>query len=94
MTALLLTMLVYAVGIAITIAGGFLLEDEKYALGGSGLRHRASSQYFGWIPFAGLKILKPQEALVLTLFGNYIGTLKGEGFYFVNPFCAAVNTRR
>ena len=33
MTALLLTMLVYAVGIAITIAGGFLLEDEKYALG-------------------------------------------------------------
>ena len=28
---------------------------------------------------------------MLTLFGNYIGTLKGEGFYFVNPFCAAVN---
>lgn len=34
----------------------------------------------------GLKILKPQEALVLTLFGKYIGTLKGEGFYYVNPF--------
>lgn len=45
----------------------------------------------GWIPFLGLKILKPQEALVLTLFGKYIGTLKGDGFYFVNPFCAAVN---
>ena len=45
----------------------------------------------GWIPFLGLKILKPQEALVLTLFGNYKGTLKGEGFYFVNPFCVAVN---
>ena len=45
----------------------------------------------GWIPFLGLKILKPQEALVLTLFGNYKGTLKGEGFYFVNPFCTAVN---
>ncbi len=36
-------------------------------------------------------MLGPQEALVLTLFGNYIGTLKGEGFYFVNPFCVAVN---
>ena len=24
---------------------------------------------------------------MLTLFGKYIGTLKGEGFYFVNPFC-------
>ena len=45
----------------------------------------------GWIPYLGLKILKPQEALVLTLFGKYIGTLKGEGFYFVNPFCQAVN---
>ncbi len=44
-----------------------------------------------WIPFCGLKILKPQEALVLTLFGTYIGTLKGEGFYFVNPFVSAVN---
>ena len=28
---------------------------------------------------------------MLTLFGNYIGTLKGEGFYWVNPFCTAVN---
>lgn len=41
--------------------------------------------------FAGLKVLKPQEALVLTLFGKYIGSLKGEGFYFVNPFCVAIN---
>ncbi len=39
----------------------------------------------------GLKILGPQEALVLTLFGNYVGTLKGEGFYWVNPFCSPVN---
>ena len=44
-----------------------------------------------WIPIMGLKVLKPQEALVLTLFGKYIGTLKGEGFYFVNPFCTGVN---
>lgn len=46
---------------------------------------------FGWIFFLGLKVLKPQEALVLTLFGKYIGTLKNSGFYFVNPFCTAVN---
>ena len=45
----------------------------------------------GWIPFLGLKVLKPQEALVLTLFGKYVGTLKDAGFYFVNPFCQAVN---
>ncbi len=45
----------------------------------------------GWIPAIGLKVLGPQEALVLTLFGKYIGTLREEGFYFVNPFCSAVN---
>lgn len=46
----------------------------------------------GPIIFAGLKVLKPNEALVLTLFGKYYGTLKGEGFFFVNPFVSAVNT--
>lgn len=45
----------------------------------------------GWIPFLGLKVLRPQEALVLTLFGKYVGTLKDAGFYYVNPFCQAVN---
>ncbi|MBQ7611484.1 MAG: SPFH domain-containing protein [Spirochaetaceae bacterium] len=44
--------------------------------------------------FAGLKVLAPQEALVLTLFGKYVGTLKGEGFYFVNPFCTGLNTAK
>ncbi len=44
-----------------------------------------------WIPLIGLKVLKPQEALVLTLFGKYVGTIKGDGFYAVNPFCVAFN---
>ena len=46
---------------------------------------------FAWFPYLGLRVLKPQEALVLTLFGKYVGTIKGEGFYFVNPFCSSVN---
>ena len=45
----------------------------------------------GWILLLGLKVLKPNEALVLTLFGRYVGTLKGDGFFFVNPFCTAFN---
>lgn len=40
---------------------------------------------------AGLKILKPNEAYVFTLFGKYNGSLKGAGFYFVNPFVSATN---
>lgn len=46
---------------------------------------------FGWIVLLGLRVLKPQEALVLTLFGKYYGTLKNAGFYHVNPFCVGVN---
>ena len=45
----------------------------------------------GWILWPGLKVIRPQEALVLTLFGKYIGSLKGDGFYCVNPFCSMVN---
>lgn len=44
-----------------------------------------------WLIFCGIKVIKPNEALVLTLFGKYIGTLKKEGIYYVNPFCVAVN---
>lgn len=40
--------------------------------------------------FAGLKVLDPNAALVLTLFGKYNGTLKKDGFWFVNPFSAAI----
>ena len=45
----------------------------------------------GPVLYVGLKVLKPNEALVLTLFGKYYGTLKGDGFFFVNPFTTAVN---
>ena len=46
--------------------------------------------FFGWFFFLGLKTVRPNEALVLTLFGKYYGTIKKEGFYRVNPFCTAV----
>jgi len=45
----------------------------------------------GFIMYGGLKVVKPQEALVFTLFGKYYGTIREEGFYFVNPFVTAVN---
>jgi regulator of protease activity HflC (stomatin/prohibitin superfamily) len=39
--------------------------------------------------YCGLKVLNPNEAYVLTLFGKYYGTLRGPGFFFVNPFVTA-----
>ena len=36
----------------------------------------------------GFLVLKPNESAVLTLFGRYIGTVRREGFHWVNPFYA------
>ncbi len=90
MAVLLLSILLYVGAILCVVFGGVMLDDGR--MGGAALLVVGILWVLaGWIPFCGLKVLKPQEALVLTLFGKYIGTLKGEGFYFVNPFCVGVN---
>lgn len=93
MAALLITLLLYLAGIGATIFGGVMIESDVLPLPASIAIFAVGLIWIciGWIPFLGLKVLKPQEALVLTLFGNYVGTLKDDGFYFVNPFCSAVN---
>lgn len=83
MVVLIATILGYLLGIAVFI-GGIVVNPVLAIAGGIWI-------CIGWIPFLGLKVLKPQEALVLTLFGQYIGTLREEGFYYVNPFCVSVN---
>lgn len=40
----------------------------------------------GILSLAGLIIINPNESKALTLFGKYIGTVKTDGFYWVNPF--------
>lgn len=87
--ALLLGVLgIYVLAVAGVVGGIVLVEKtENPALLIIGIL----AVLLGWIPATGLKVLKPQEALVLTLFGKYIGTLKGDGFYAVNPFCTSVN---
>lgn len=88
MLVLILTTLLYVAAIAGCVFGGMLVSDGKSpAL----LVISIVWVCLGWIPYCGLKVLKPQEALVLTLFGKYVGTLKNEGFYYVNPFCTSVN---
>ena len=90
MSMMLLCILLYILAILGIVFGGIKLD--RGALSGLALFIPGLVwALLGWIPFCGLKVLKPQEALVLTLFGKYVGTLKGEGFYFVNPFCSGVN---
>ena len=84
MAMLLLTILLYVVAIAVLVVSvnfGMLIPMVLAII----------VLALGWIILPGLKVLRPQEALVLTLFGKYVGTIRGEGFYWVNPFCTAVN---
>lgn len=90
MPALIIIALLYAASIAIMVVGGIGM-DKGSTIGTVLFVIGCIWVCVGWLPMLGLKILKPQEALVLTLFGDYVGTLKGEGFYYINPFCIGVN---
>ena len=88
---LLLLVLLYAAGIGCIVAGCILEENGVPVIWGILVAVGVVWMVLGWIPFLGLTVLKPQEAVVLTLFGNYVGTLREPGFYYVNPFCTSVN---
>ena len=66
-----------------SIAGGVLLTVASFIL-----------WIFTIICFPGLRIVKPNEALVLSLFGKYHGTIYEPGFFFVNPFSTAIYPRK
>lgn len=93
MAMLLLNLTLIIASIALLIVGIVMLnKDDSNVLGI--VLFIVSLLYLGVgcpLLFIGLKVLKPNEALVLTLFGKYYGTIKGEGFYFVNPFVTAIN---
>ncbi|RYG15353.1 MAG: SPFH domain-containing protein [Chitinophagaceae bacterium] len=58
----------------------FCFAAENFGLGGFLLG--AISVVLG----PGLIIVNPNESKVLTLFGQYVGTVKSDGFFWVNPF--------
>ncbi len=90
MAVMLLTIALYLAAVALTVFGGMKMDEGRgwaiplFVLGIVWL-------CVGWIPVLGLKVLRPQEALVLTLFGKYMGTLREAGFFFVHPFSTAIN---
>ena len=84
MIAMLLTILLLIAAIGAIVAGA-VMEEKEISGSIAVLILGIVLCVIGWIPFMGLKVLKPQEALVLTLFGDYKGTIREPGFYFVNP---------
>lgn len=95
--ALLLLLLGLLGSIGLFVASIFMMIEGDttgkgiwYAFGGISMGVSIIAFVFILIFFAGLHAIKPNEALVLTLFGKYYGTIKKSGFYFTNPFCSAV----
>ena len=94
MAMLTLFIALYVAAIAAIVSGAIMTETAESAKSVISIILIVIGVVYvglGWIFFLGLKVLKPQEALVLTLFGKYVGTIKEAGFYYVNPFCTAVN---
>ena len=88
MAVLVLTILLILADIAAIVYGAIISTDEAPS---ALLIGAFIVMLIIWIPLLGLRVLKPQEALVVTLFGKYMGTLKGDGFFWVNPFSSSFN---
>lgn len=66
----------------LTILRGAAMDRPLLAVGGALLL------VFTVICLGGLFIVNPNEARVLTLFGNYVGSAKTPGLWWINPFTA------
>lgn len=91
MLVLLLELVIYALAVVGIVFSAITYDNNKETVYIVLLVISIVVASVGWIPLCGLRVLKPQEALVLTLFGKYVGTIREAGFYFVNPFCTAIN---
>lgn len=68
------------------LAGVFLCASEVAIIGVPVILLSIIFFVISCILFGGLKMVKPNEAMVLTLFGKYYGTIKKAGYFLVNPF--------
>lgn len=84
--AIILEVVFFFVGCGLTAAGSYLTVIGVLLLPICVIFFVISCILFG-----GLKTVKPNEAMVLTLFGKYHGTIKKSGFFLVNPFASAFN---
>lgn len=88
---LALILVLFFGSIAVAICGPLMLWDTNVPLSITLIVVASLVFLLDLFLMAGLKILNPNEALVFTLFGKYHGTLKKDGYYWVNPFCEGIN---
>jgi len=90
-TVLLLLLIELALSITLFVLGCIFLDAGNYVPGGLMLSVGivAFLAFFFLVP--GLHIINPNEAFVMTYFGQYYGTIKKQGFYYTHPFASGFN---
>ncbi len=91
---LFLLLLVFLLAGAGCVFGGISIDKGSVVLGGILLGLSSLVLVVDLVCVPGLKIIKPNEALVLSLFGKYYGTIYESGFHYVNPFCTAIYPKK
>lgn len=91
---LFLLLLVFLLAGAGCVFGGISIDKGSVVLGGVLLGLSSLVLVVDLVCVPGLKIIKPNEALVLSLFGKYYGTIYESGFHYVNPFCTAIYPKK
>ncbi len=84
-TALFLSIIMSLVAVALFVFSVILL-DQGDGIGGYLLTFAILLLIASILSFAGLFTVEPNEAVVLILFGKYVGTEKISGFRWANPF--------
>jgi regulator of protease activity HflC (stomatin/prohibitin superfamily) len=75
-----------AIGVLLILAAVISFIAAPGAGGVAGIVLRALMPLVGVFILAGLYMLQPNEAAILTLFGRYVGTDRSEGLRWANPF--------
>lgn len=88
---LFLSLVLYLASAGAFIAGGSVASDDNDSFAALIFILGSIILLLAILIDCGLKVIKPNEALVLTLFGKYTGSIKKDGFFFVNPFSSSVN---
>ena len=84
--ALVVNLLMYAAVVPLFVVSVRALQDGEGWVGGLEMGGSIVLLIAAIIVSCGFLILTPNEAGVIVLFGRYLGTIKRNGFFFVNPF--------
>lgn len=91
MLMLFVTLVVFFAGGTLAIVAGAVSLVEGNGAGAVFIVIGIIGFIAGFCCLPGFHIVHPNEAIVLTLFGKYYGTIKNDGYFFVNPFTAMYN---